>query len=275
MAHLESYRERRAQGSLSRARRSARLPPAAVTAVVLALLVVAWEAGVRLGWVRALFLPAPTTIAQAVAKLLAEGDLLMHVGTTLSRMALGMAIGGAPAVALGLVMGTSSALRAALDPVIAAAHVVPKIALMPLILIVFGVGENAFVVVSVLGAFFPMLINTMSGARQIPPIHFDVARNYGASRARVFWRVLVPGSFPSIWTGIRLATVTTLLLTISAEMVMVRRGLGSVIWSSWQTFRIEELYVALVAIIIIGAGANSVLQRLSHRLAPWQHERAR
>jgi ABC-type nitrate/sulfonate/bicarbonate transport system permease component len=278
MPHLEDARRGSAQEPVdTRLKKGLRLAwprlewwlPAAVVAVALAV----WEWQVRTGGLSALFFPAPSTIALTLVRVLASGKLATHLSATLSRLFLGFALGGLPGLILGLAMGWSRRLRVVVDPFIAAAHPVPKIAVLPLIMIIFGIGESSKVVVVAVAVFFPMLINTMAGVRQISPIHFEVAQNYGASLFKVFTRVVVPGSLPMMLTGTRLALNIALLLTIAVELVAAREGLGEMIWFAWETLRTEELYAALIVIAALGISFNLFLQRLTARLVPWQVER--
>jgi NitT/TauT family transport system permease protein len=170
-------------------------------------------------------------------------------------------------------MGWSRRLRIVIDPFIAAAHPIPKVAVLPLILILFGIGETSKVIVIGVAAFFPMLINTMVGVRQISPIHFEVAANYGASRWKVFTRVVLPGSLPLVLTGMRLALNLALLVTIVVELLLGEKGLGAMLWFARETLRTEELYAGLFVISVLGISINLFLQRLSAHLAPWQVER--
>jgi NitT/TauT family transport system permease protein len=170
-------------------------------------------------------------------------------------------------------MGWSQRLRIVIDPFIAAAHPVPKIALLPIIMIIFGIGESSKVVVVGVAAFFPMVINAMAGVRQISPIHFEVAENYGANPVKTFTRVVVPGSLPLVLTGARLALNTALLLTIAVELVAAQKGLGVMVWFAWQTLRTEELYASVAATATMGVSFNLLLQRLAAHLVPWQVER--
>lgn len=278
MAYLESDRRRSAQ-ELAAPRLSQRIRPSRVPAQVwlpLTLIGAAlalWEWGARSGAITPLFFPAPSTIARTTLTMLGDGALVTHTSATLSRLLLGVILGGLPGVVLGLLMGWSSRLRGIVDPFIAAAHAVPKIAILPLIMIFFGVGEPSKVAITMMGAFFPMLISTMAGARLINPIHFEVAANYGASGLQTFTRVLLPGSLPLMLSGLRLALNATLLLTIAVEMISGRSGLGTMIWRAWETMRTEELYTSLLVITSLGIGFNLLLHRLSIHFIPWQAER--
>lgn len=275
MAHLEDYRGGRARGFapplLSRYSLS-RLPGAGAwlpTFLVVAFLA-AWESAARGGLISALFFPPPSVIAATLAGQVGNGVLLGSLGITLQRLLLGMIVGGVPGLLLGQLLGWSPRTRGAISPFIAAAHPIPKIAILPLIMVVFGVGETSLVVVAATGAFFPMLINTMVGVQQINPIHFEVARNYGAGPWKVFTRVILPGSLPFMLAGLLLALNVTLLLTIAVEMVSASTGLGAAIWLAWQTMHVDDIYANLVVITVFGVGFNLLIQHLRRRLIPWQ-----
>ena len=240
--------------------------PAVLVAIALAML---WEIWARRSSFSSVLFPAPSVIAAALFRQAAAGELIRTVGATLGRLASGFVLGGVPALLLGLAMGFSPRVRAAVDPLVAAAHSIPKIAVLPILMILFGLGEAPKIVVVAAAAFFPLLISTMAGVRQISPIHFEVAHSYGASASRVFWRVLLPGSLPQILSGARIALNSSLLITIALEIVAARNGLGATIWLAWQTFRVEDLYGALFVASLLGVGFNATLVRLEKRLVPW------
>ncbi len=240
----------------------------AMLLVILVLLV--WEWQVRVGNISFLFFPAPTIIAWTLIRWFTNGELTSHLLATLSRVFLGFTFGSTTGLFLGLSMGWSRRLRAVLDPLLAAAHPVPKIAVLPLVMILFGIGETSKIVLVAVATFFPMAINTMTGVRQIPPLYFEVARNYHAGWLKVFTRVIIPGSLPLILTGIRLAFNIALLLTIAVELVTAQQGLGALIWLAWETLRTEELYASLAVIAALGIGGNAGLQYVMKYLVPWR-----
>jgi NitT/TauT family transport system permease protein len=241
--------------------------------VVVVVALAVWELQVHTGRLSALFFPAPSAIALTLVRLLGSGELAAHLGATLSRLLLGFALGGLPGLILGLAMGWSRRLRVLIDPFIAAAHPIPKISVLPLIMIIFGIGEASKIVTVAVAVFFPILINTMAGVRHIAPLYFEVAQNYGASLLKVFTRVVMPGSLPLVLTGVRLALNVALLVNIAVELVAAQEGLGEMIWFAWETLRTEELYASLIVIAALGTGLNFLLQRLTARLVPWQVER--
>ncbi len=232
-----------------------------------------WELAAREGMVSKLFFPAPSVIARTIVGMLDGGRLARDVAGTVGRLLAGFACGGAAGLALGMWMGWSPAVRRILDPFVAAAHPVPKISTLPLIMLIFGIGVFSKTLVVAVAAFFPMLINTMAGVRQIHPVYFEVAENYGASAGQVFARVVWPGSLPLILAGTRLALNRALSLTIAVELLMGKNGLGSMLWYAWETLRVEELYATIVVIALLGIGFRVGLQQLARRWTPWQVER--
>jgi ABC-type nitrate/sulfonate/bicarbonate transport system permease component len=240
---------------------------------VLGILIVftAWELLSRANLISRIFLPAPTRILSFLVESLLNGELAAAFSATIGRIIVGFLLGAIPGLLLGWAMGWSGRLRRLMDPIIAATHPIPKIAIFPLIMIMFGIGEASKVVAIALTAFFPMLINTIAGVRQINPVYIEVARNYGASRWKTIQRVVLPASLPMVLAGVRIAVNTSLVIAIAVELLAARNGLGVMIWFAWQTLRIQELYAALFIIALIGIGFNVFLEWASRRLAPWHY----
>ena len=277
MAYLEDTRGRSAENlrdtflrTDSRRTRLKRERWLIVTMAIIPLIL--WEGFARIGMISSLFFPPPTVIFLTFIRMIADGKLLSNMVVTLWRVCLGFILGGFPGLILGLAMGWSRRARMVFDPFIAAAHPVPKIAILPLIMILFGIGESSKVVVVAVSTFFPMLINTVAGVTQISPIHYEVAKNYGANLTKIFTRVIVPGSLPLILAGARLSLNIALLISIAVELVAAQKGLGALIWLAWQTLRTEELYVSLAVTATLGIIFNLLLQRISLHLVPWQTE---
>lgn len=234
----------------------------------------AWEIATRGGWISALFYPAPSTIARTLWDLAREGELTANLAVSLARIATGFVCGGGVGLMLGLCMGWSRRLHAALDPLIAAAHPVPRLALLPLILLLFGIGETSRLLVIALSCFFPLLINAVAGVRQIEPIHFEVAHNFGARAPQVLAHVVLPGSLAAVMAGARLALVGALRTTLAIELVTADRGLGYLVWFAWESFQPEILYAAIVVIAALGIGMNAILRRLADLAPPGRGELA-
>jgi NitT/TauT family transport system permease protein len=229
----------------------------------------ALELLVRSGADTGFFLPAPSAVVTSLWKMIANGSLAANLSATMSRILLGLLGGAGLGVVLGLAMGTSKRLRRVLDPLVAAIHPIPRLAFFPLLIVVLGVGETSKLAAVSLGAFFPMLLNTVAGVRGMNPVHLELARNYGADRRQMFLHVLLPGSMPLMLTGLRLSTNVAFHSTIGVEMVGSRTGIGAMLWLSWQTFRIDHLYAILVVIAAIGIGLASLIRWITQRSAPW------
>jgi NitT/TauT family transport system permease protein len=245
------------------------VPTPVLTLAVAASLFGAWELLARAGAISPIVAPAPSRIVAALMNELKTGELQNHLAATAARLSIGLLIGGSVGILAGMAMGLSRSLRRFADPFVAAAHPLPKIAILPIVMVFLGVGELSKVAVVALAVFFPMLINTMTGVRQISPGYFDVAKSYGATRAKLFTRVVIPASMPMILSGLRIGLNIALVVTISIEIVAASRGLGALIWLSWEVLRIEVLYAALFVTAALGICFNILMQFLLGRLVPW------
>lgn len=240
--------------------------------IIVLLVLVSWEGLARAGYISAFFFPPPSTILQTLLTLFTNGKMITGLGSTMVRLGLGLLFGMIPGIILGLAMGWSSRLRSIVDPFIAAVHPIPKTAIYPLIMIILGIGESSKVFTIALATFFPVLINSMLGVRQLNPVYFDVAKNYGANPWKVFSRIILPGSLPMVIAGIRIAFNNALVVTIAVELIVARQGLGVMIWYAWETLRTTELYAVLTVIALIGILINFVLVRASKYLSPWHEQ---
>src|SRR5688500_10281103 len=182
-----------------------------ISAAVAVALVSLWELAAQTGAMSPLLAPAPSAVVETLFRLVGSGEIGPHVVATLSRVVLGLIVGGSFGIALGILMGTMPRLRAVIDPFISAFHPLPKIAILPVVMTVLGLGDTSRVAVISIAAFFPMLINTLGGVTQISRTRLDVARNYGASGWKLFTRVMLPASLPMMFAGFRIALNLALL----------------------------------------------------------------
>lgn len=234
------------------------------------LLLVLWEILVRIGFLDARFFPAPSAIFVRMWELAVSGTLLTNTYVSLRRLFLGFWVGLVPGLLLGVTMGMSRSVRAALTPLVSGTYPIPKSALLPLILLIFGLGEMSKIVMVAIGVFYPVIMNTTSGVLQIAPIFYDVAHNCNASRRQVFRTVALPGAMPSIMTGVELGAGLGLILIAIAEMVGARSGLGYMIWNAWELYSVETMYVGLLVIALIGYVMSLLLNELARVLIPWK-----
>lgn len=236
--------------------------------VILALLAL-WEISARAGWISRLFFPSPSSTLLTLFRMTISGALPMALGVTLSRLFVGVLIGSGVGLILGWLMGLSRPVRLAVEPIVAALHPLPKVAIFPIVLVVLGIGESSKIALVALTAFFPTVINTLAGVQQIDQTHWDAAANYGAKGVALVRRVILPGSLPLVLVGLKLALNTSFVVTIAVEMLSAQEGLGARIWLVWQTLRLQELYAVLLVIALLGSGIHRFFGFLAARLAPW------
>ena len=246
-----------------------------VSAAIAIGLISLWELGAQSGGISPLLAPAPSTVVRTLWAQITSGAIAPHVTATLWSVLIGLVIGGSIGVTMGILMGTIPRLRAIVDPFVSAFHPLPKIAIFPVVMALFGIGDTSRIAVIALAVFFPMMINTLGGVTQISRTHLDVARNYGASGWKLFSRVMLPASLPMMFAGFRISLNLALLVAISIEIAAASTGLGALIWMSWEVLRIDVLYAALFVIMALGISFNLLVQALTRRLVPWSGERRR
>jgi ABC-type nitrate/sulfonate/bicarbonate transport system permease component len=233
-------------------------------------LLVAWELVTRTGWVPALFLPSPLGVLGAGLEMLRTGELLGHVATSLGRIAVGFALGALGGVVVGLAVGVFSVAEAIGNPLIAATFPIPKIALLPLLILWLGIGEASKVAVITLGVFFPMAINTYAGVRHADPLLVRAAVSFGAGRWSVIRKVLLPSALPMIFAGLRLGAGTSLLLLVAAEMIAANSGIGFLVLNAQNLMQTTRLMVGIVLLSLLGLASHALLTRLERLALPWK-----
>lgn len=234
------------------------------------LLLVIWEVAVRLNLLDARLFSPPTQIFRTFVHLAETGELWANTWASLQRLFWGLLLGGVPALALGVAMGLYRPLRALVDPLVAATYPIPKSAVMPLVLLIFGLGEMSKIVMVAMGVFYPVLINSAAGVLQINPIYLDVGKNFGADRGQVFRTIALPGALPLIMTGIKLGVGMGLILIAIAEMVGANSGLGYMIWNAWEILSVDNMFVGLITIAILGVVLSLILDEIERLLMPWR-----
>lgn len=233
-------------------------------------LLLVWELVVRAGWLDSRLFPPPTRIIAALWDLLISGVLLTHLKASLGRILGGFVVGTVPGLVLGVAMGLSRPVRLLLQPLVAATYPVPRSAMLPLILIIFGLGELSKVMIVAISVFYLVLINTAAGVMNIAPIYLDVGRNLRATRLQTFWTIALPGAMPLVMTGMRLGLGIGLIVIVVAEFTAANEGIGYMIWESWQTFAVEKMYVGLIVISLLGWLTSVLSDELEYRLVPWR-----
>jgi ABC-type nitrate/sulfonate/bicarbonate transport system permease component len=233
-------------------------------------LLLLWEVLARLGILDTRFFPAPSQILSTLMTMMKSGELQEDTLISMTRLAVGFLVGGIPALIIGVVMGLNSTLRAVIDPLIAATYPIPKSSILPLALLVLGLGEASKIFMVAIGVFYPIAMNAMAGVREINKVYLDVGHNFKASRWDVFRTIALPGAMPMIMTGVKLGIGMGLVLIAIAEMVGAKSGLGYLIWNAWETFAVDQMYVGLFVIALIGFALSLILNELEKLLVPWK-----
>jgi ABC-type nitrate/sulfonate/bicarbonate transport system permease component len=266
------------------------------------LALVAWQLIVDAGILNPLWFPQPTRIAKALWDVtvnydrFSESSLLgrpwlipsrfeaegwagvwklfaeSHVWVTLGRVGAGFIIGAIPGILLGVVMGINRTVRLMLDTTLSAIYVLPKIAIFPIVMLIFAdpFGEGPKIAVVALSVFFLMTINTMAAVRDIDPVFLMAGRNYGARGLSLLVHVIIPAALPVIFAGLRLALGTALIVIISVEFLRAKQGVGFMTFYYWEVMNPEKMYAGLVVVMILGVLLTYGLQWLQRRLMPWQ-----
>jgi NitT/TauT family transport system permease protein len=229
-----------------------------------------WEACTRMEVLDARFFPAPSTILHYLIFTSPGEGIAEDIAASLSRIFWGYLSGCLLGMALGVAMGLSRKMRTVFYPLVVVSYPIPKIAILPLIMLIFGIGEMSKIVVVAIGSFFLVLMNTLHGVDSLAPIYHDVARVYNVSKRNYILRVVVPGALPSIFTGLKLAIGYSLVIVVAAEFSGADRGIGYLIWQSWETFSIKAMYAGIFVIGALGFVFSLVLDFLERRLVPWR-----
>lgn len=234
-----------------------------------------WEAAVRMGLLDARFFPPPSLVMTTLVRLLADGTLVGHTAVSVGRVLAGFAIGTTAGLGAGLMLGTVRTLRVALEPVISALYVLPKVAILPLVMLIFGLGEQSKIALVAIATFFIVVINTTAAVVGVEPIYLEAGRAFGARRRQMFGHIILPAALPAIVTGLRLALGTALIVIIAAEFVATQQGIGYFIWLAWNTLRPEAMFAGFIVIGTLGALSYGAVQRIGRALMPWMESDSR
>jgi len=245
-----------------------------ISVAFIVFLLALWQWAVHANWLDHRLWPAPTTIAAETWRMLRNGQLQPHIRATLTRVLWAFVFGSAAGIVLGLAMGMVRPIRAMFDPLISILSVLPKIAILPLVYLAFGgYGETPRTVTVGISVFAVMAINAMGAVQTIDGVLLEAGRNFGANWWRMFRHVLLPGSLPTIFSGLRISAATALLVVIAAEFSYTNEGLGFLIWSSWSTLSTTRMFVGLISIALMGLFFTLALNLADRLLIRWQQPR--
>ena len=237
--------------------------------IVPLLLLAVWQAGASAGWIAPRILPAPTAVIHAGVELTRTGDLPRDIAISAGRALLGFAIGGSIGFLLGLVTGLWATAEGLLDSTIQMFRTIPNLALIPLIIVWFGIGETAKVVLVALGVFFPLYLNTYHGVRTTDPALKEVGRVYGLSSYALFRRVIFPSALPSILIGLRFALGTMWLVLIGAETLAADSGIGYMTTTAREFMQTDIVVLGVLIYALLGKLADIAAKTLEKRFLQW------
>lgn len=232
-------------------------------------ILIAWEAASRAGLISSRVLPAPSEVVAAGYRLLLNGELLNNVGISFLRAITGLAIGGSIGFALGLANGVSRKSERLTDTLLQMIRNVPHLALIPLVILWFGIEETAKIFLVALGVFFPIYINTQHGIRTVDGQLVEMGRTYGMSSAELFWRVILPGALPSIFVGLRYALGIMWLTLIVAETIAASSGIGYMAMQAREFLLIDVVVLSIVIYALLGKLADSLARLLEGSCLQW------
>jgi sulfonate transport system permease protein len=233
------------------------------------LLVLVWEALSQAGWLSPHVLPAPSKVLRTAFKLTVSGSLINDLGVSLLRALTGFIIGGGVGFALGTLVGFSRLAEAAIDRSVQMIRAIPFLALLPLVIVWFGVGEGEKIFLVSLGVMFPIYINTTLGIRQVDPKLLELGRVQGLSNWQLIRRIILPGALPSVLTGVRYALATAWLALVVAETIGAQSGLGFLAMDAREFLRTDVIVLTIVIYALIGVAADGIARALERRFLAW------
>ncbi|MDI4656478.1 ABC transporter permease subunit [Xanthobacter autotrophicus] len=233
------------------------------------LLVAVWEVLAQTGYVTPQVLPAPSKVVRTAWRLATTGSLLNDLGTSLLRAAVGFVLGGSIAFVLGILVGFSRLAEALIDRSVQMVRAIPFLALLPLVIVWFGVGEGQKIFLVALGVAFPIYINTTLGIRQVDGKLLELGRVQGLSTAQMITRIILPGALPSILTGVRYSLATAWLALVVAETIGAQAGIGFLAMDAREFLRTDVVVLTIVIYALIGVVADSIARLLERRLLAW------
>jgi ABC-type nitrate/sulfonate/bicarbonate transport system permease component len=235
-----------------------------------AVALVLWQAALSLGLVSPVFLPSPWSILVALGHLALSGELWRHLSVSLWRIASGWMLGTAAGLVLGMSMGLYSLARAIGLSFVSALFPIPKIALLPLLILWLGIGEPSKVATIALGVFFPTVIATFSGIDAVPRNLIRMAQSFGMPMPAIVAKIVLPGALPSIIAGARVSAATALLLVVAAEMIGAQEGIGAFINTAGNLMQTDQLMAGVVVLALLGLVVGGLLSALERRLLRWR-----
>jgi NitT/TauT family transport system permease protein len=246
------------------------VPRRALPWIVFAALIALWQAASDSGRLPPLFMPSPASVVKALHALWLDGTLVGHVTASLERIVPGWLIGTAAGLAVGLAMGVFSAARAAGIPIVSALFPIPKIALLPLLILWFGIGEPSKIATIALGVFFPTAISAYTACDSVPRNLIRMGQSFGLPARDIVAKILLPGAMPGILAGFRISASVALLLVVAAEMIGAQQGIGAFVLTAGSLMQTDQLLAGVVMLSILGLVIAWGLGMLERAVLKWR-----
>jgi sulfonate transport system permease protein len=245
------------------------LPYRTISWTVPILLLLAWELACRAGLIASNVLPAPSSVGATAWHLTQSGELPRHLWESLKRAAVGLAIGASVGLVLGVLTGFSKLAEAIIDRNIQIVRAIPFLAILPLVMVWFGVGESGRYFLVALGTLFPIYLNTVLGIRQVDPKLLEMGRVAGLGRLQLIRSAILPGALPSILLGLRLALTNAWLALVIAETVGAPAGIGFMATNAREFLQTDVIVLVIVLYALIGLSTDLIARSLERRLLAW------
>lgn len=229
-----------------------------------------WELIPRYGLQDNTFLPPLSVILQTWWELLLSGDLTDHAAASLTRSFGGFALALVFSIPIGLAIGWWKKVSELLNPLLELFRNTAALAILPVFILLLGLGETSKIAIVFYACVFPLLLNTISGVRNVDPLLIKSARSMGLSPVLLFRKVIIPASIPTIFVGVRQSAASSILVLVAAEMVGAKEGLGYLIQYTQFSFQIKEMYAGIITISFIGLVLNYVLVFIERKLTAWK-----
>jgi len=229
-----------------------------------------WELIARLGFVSPLFLPAPSAVIITGYKMALSGEIFRHIGASLWRIFWGFSCAAIVGTLVGILLGFFSIAESIGNPIIASTYPIPKIAILPLLILWLGIGEYSKITVIGLGVFFPMVINVYTGVRNADPVLIKAAISLGSNRRRIIYKVILPSALPMIFAGLKLGIGIALLLVVAAEMIAADAGIGFMILTSADLMQTTKIMFGISLLSMLGLIFSWLIDKLEKLCIPWK-----
>lgn len=245
-------------------------PMGIVGPIVFIVLIAIWEWGSRTGWISALVLPAPSEAATAIQELAVSGNLWRHLSASLQRLVIGWTSGTLLGLVFGVSIGLFSLARAGLMPLVSAIFPIPKIALLPLFIIWFGIGEGSKVATILFGTFFPTVIAVYGGVDNVDRNLIRMGQSFGLSWRSIVWKIILPGALPAILSGARISASIAIILLVAAEMIGAEYGIGAYVLLAGSLMATDQLIAGVAMLSVLGLTVAWLIGKAEKFFLKWR-----